>query len=202
VDIAHLQAHNRVLGGATAAPLPPPPPPPRVRACARSRGDGPGAMFFSLPLSVVFRTTGGRIWNKRWGLPRLTRTRKENRRTDVRIYNNNMNVLKAAEALQPEIPVRLLQPLPDWQCKRMATRLALARRLLNLQGTLLSREAAEEQMRRAVTPQRPGPGVDPPSEEELAALRAALAPPTDPQAAQHLVGRRLPSPPRAPKHVR
>lgn len=30
-------------------------------------------------LWVVFKRTGGRAWNKKWGLPRLSRTQKENR---------------------------------------------------------------------------------------------------------------------------
>lgn len=99
-------------------------------------------MFFSSALQIVFKTTGGRVWNKPWGLPRLTRTRKANRRKNMQLFNKNISVLKAAEALEPAQPVRLNGPLPHWQRKYMAKHLAKAQQLLNWKGSLLPAAAA------------------------------------------------------------
>jgi hypothetical protein len=99
-------------------------------------------MFFSSAVAVVFKTTGGRVWNKPWGLPRLTRTRKANRRKNLALFNKNVSVLKAAAAREPADPVRLDTPLPQWQRREMARHIERARRLLNWRGTLLPPAAA------------------------------------------------------------
>ena len=99
-------------------------------------------MFFTTALQIVFKTTGGRIWNKPWGLPRLTRTRKANRRKNMALFNKNISILKAAAAAEPQQPIRLNTPLPEWQRRHMARQLARARRALNWQGTLLPPAAA------------------------------------------------------------
>jgi hypothetical protein len=99
-------------------------------------------MFFTSALQVVFKTTGGRVWNKPWGLPRLTRTRKANRRKNLALFNKNISLLKAAAAAEPPVPVRLDRPLPQWQQREMARRLVQAQRLLNWRGGLLPPMAA------------------------------------------------------------
>lgn len=99
-------------------------------------------MFFTSALQVVFKTTGGRIWNKPWGLPRLTRTRKANRRKNLALFNKNISVLRAAAAAEPEEPIRLNSPLPMWQQRQMAKHLQKAQKLLNWQGSLLPPSAA------------------------------------------------------------
>ena len=99
-------------------------------------------MFFSSALSIVFKTTGGRIWNKPWGLPRLSKTRKANRRKNLALFQRNVSVLKAAAALEPADPVRLPSPLPAWQRREMTKHLARAQRLLNWRNSLLPPAAA------------------------------------------------------------
>lgn len=132
-------------------------------------------MFFSSSLQVVFKTTGGRIWNKRWGLPRLTRTRKENRKKEVAIFNQNIDVLKAAEHLQPDVPVRLARPLPQWQQALMKAKLTKAQRLLNLRGSLMAPAVAKQLMEQR---------------HPSAQQRQILEPPQDPQQQQHWLHRR------------
>lgn len=99
-------------------------------------------MFFSAALAVVFKTTGGRIWNKPWGLPRLSRTRKANRRKNLALFNRNVGILKAASAAEPLEPVRINTPLPDWQRRHMARHLARAQRAANWRDGLLPPAAA------------------------------------------------------------
>lgn len=41
-------------------------------------------MFFSRPLLVVYKNTGGLLWTKPWGLPSLTKTQKRTRQKNVR----------------------------------------------------------------------------------------------------------------------
>eukprot|EP00879_Flechtneria_rotunda_P024846 GHRR01026365.1.p1 GENE.GHRR01026365.1~~GHRR01026365.1.p1 ORF type:complete len:143 (+),score=31.43 GHRR01026365.1:713-1141(+) len=129
-------------------------------------------MFFSNALQIVFKSTGGRIWTKRWGLPKLSRTRKENRKKDIKIYNQNMEILKAAGALQPQLPVRLWKPLPDWQVERMKLRLEQAQRLLNMIGGSMSFERAEGLMQHQLQRRR-------------TQHQRMVLPPQDPQQLQH-----------------
>jgi len=99
-------------------------------------------MFFTSALQIVYKTTGGRIWNKPWGLPRLSKTRKANRRKNLKLFNKNVSVLKAAAAQEPADPVRLNTPLPLWQRQQMAKHLEKAQQLLNWRGNLLPPAAA------------------------------------------------------------
>lgn len=138
-------------------------------------GKNNSAMFFSSAVQVVFKSTGGRIWNKRWGLPRLSQTRKENRKKDIKIFNQNIEILKAAQHLQPDVPVRLAQPLPQWQQDMLKTKLDRAQRLLNLRGSLLPPAAANTLMNQRQ-----------PSKQQLQSLQ----PPQDPQQQQHWQQRR------------
>ncbi|KAI8462634.1 MAG: hypothetical protein J3K34DRAFT_475954 [Monoraphidium minutum] len=99
-------------------------------------------MFFSSALQVVFKTTGGRVWNKPWGLPRLSATRKANRRKNLALFNKNISVLKAAAAAEPAEPFRLDAPLPQWQRQQMAAHLRRAQQLINWRGSMLPAAAA------------------------------------------------------------
>jgi hypothetical protein len=139
-------------------------------------------MFFSSALQVVFKSTGGRIWNKRWGLPKLTRTRKENRKKDIRLFNQNIEILKAAEYLQPEVPVRLAQPLPGWQREQMKKRLEQAQVLLNSRGTLLPAAAAEAMMQQWLQKSE---------QQQQQRHQRSLEPPSDPQQQQHHLRRQV-----------
>lgn len=69
---------------------------------------------------------GGRLWNKPWGLPTLSRGQKENRRKRQQQIRENLSILRMAARLQPEERVRLERPLPLWQEERMRNKLALA----------------------------------------------------------------------------
>lgn len=42
-------------------------------------------MRFTAPLLVVYKKTGGRLWNKPWGLPPLTKTQIRNRKKENNI---------------------------------------------------------------------------------------------------------------------
>jgi hypothetical protein len=84
---------------------------------------------------VVFKTTGGRIWNKPWGLIRLSPTRKANRRKNLALFNKNISILKAAAAAEPAEPVRLNAPLALWRQQQMAKHLGRAQQLLNWRGS-------------------------------------------------------------------
>lgn len=112
-------------------------------------------MFFSRALQVVFNTKGGRKWNKPWGLPRLSRYQRRNRRIDIKIFNSNLSILKRAAACQPEVPVRLHTPLPDWQLKRLKRFLNKAQQMMNWQASLLppaAQQAVKQQQLSAVRP--------------------------------------------------
>lgn len=128
-------------------------------------------MFFTSALQVVFKTTGGRIWNKRWGLPRLTPTRKENRKKDLNIFNQNINVLKSAAHLEPEVPVRLSRPLPQWQAARMRRRLENAQEEINIRaaGPAVAQRLLQQQQWKQQPAQQElaGPPVDPQLQQRL-----------------------------------
>lgn len=104
---------------------------------------------------------------QRWGLPHLSRTRKENRKQDIRLFNQNLDVLKAAQHLQPAEPVRLTKPLPQWQVDVMRQRLQAAQQELNLRAAGVTAGAGAaalaQQRQRRVRPPRElaGPPVDP-----------------------------------------
>lgn len=66
---------------------------------------------------------GGRLWNKRWGLPKLTKGQKENRRKQQALIRDNRSILRMAARLQPEQPVVLERALPPWQLQRMRSKL-------------------------------------------------------------------------------
>jgi hypothetical protein len=51
-------------------------------------------MFFTRSLLVVYKNTGGRLWNKPWGLPPLTKTQKRTRQ------KNNNEVQKVRQRLR------------------------------------------------------------------------------------------------------
>jgi hypothetical protein len=53
-------------------------------------------------LCVVYKRTGGRAWNKKWGLPSLTRTQKANRLEQRREEQQIRALLKEAADRDPK----------------------------------------------------------------------------------------------------
>ncbi len=51
----------------------------------------------------LHKPTGGRLWNKPWGIPKLTKTQKENRRKQTADVRNTVEVLKLAAARDPAV---------------------------------------------------------------------------------------------------
>lgn len=58
-------------------------------------------VFGTRALSVVYKNTGGRLWNKPWGLPSPTSTQKANRRKQRQDEQSVAAVLKEAAAKEP-----------------------------------------------------------------------------------------------------
>lgn len=62
-------------------------------------------MVFFSPVAfarfTVKKTTGGRLWNKPWGIPKLTVKQKRNQKKNAMHTRRNVEILKLAEALQP-----------------------------------------------------------------------------------------------------
>lgn len=81
---------------------------------------------------------GGRLFNKPWGMLRMSRTRKANRAKNMRIFNRNMSILKAAEHLEPPTPFKLYQPLPEWKRARMVKQVQQTQQLINWRSTFMS----------------------------------------------------------------
>lgn len=80
-------------------------------------------MLFSNALLVVFKTTGGKAWNKPGGLKPLTSTQKRNRRKNIEQTLKNISVLKMAAAHEPAVPIRLFKPLNHWRATWMRRKL-------------------------------------------------------------------------------
>ena len=59
-------------------------------------------VFGTKALSVVYKNTGGRLWNKPWGLPSPTSTQKANRRKQRQDEKSVATVLKEAAANEPK----------------------------------------------------------------------------------------------------
>mmetsp|Transcript_32173 Transcript_32173/g.91288 ORF Transcript_32173/g.91288 Transcript_32173/m.91288 type:complete len:85 (-) Transcript_32173:390-644(-) len=53
-------------------------------------------VFGTRAAMAVFKTKGGRLWNKPWGLKRMTKTQKENRKKTAELVVRNSEVLKMA----------------------------------------------------------------------------------------------------------
>lgn len=56
----------------------------------------------SRALLVVYKNTGGRLWNKPWGLPKPTPTQKATRRKQRKQEQDVANALKEAAANEPK----------------------------------------------------------------------------------------------------
>ena len=59
-------------------------------------------VFGTRVLSVVYKNTGGRLWNKPWGLPAPSATQKANRRKQRQQERSVADVLKQAAAKEPK----------------------------------------------------------------------------------------------------
>ena len=55
-------------------------------------------------LCVVYKRTGGKLWNKPWGLPPLSKTQKRNRLESRRQQQSVVSILKLAAASEPLKP--------------------------------------------------------------------------------------------------
>ena len=62
----------------------------------------PHPMFFSQPLLVVFKTTGGKAWNPRGYLKPLSDCQRRNRQRSIEQTLKNISVLKMAAAQEPQ----------------------------------------------------------------------------------------------------
>lgn len=56
----------------------------------------------SRALLVVYKNTGGRLWNKPWGLPKPTSTQKATRRKQRQQEQDVAKALKEAAANEPK----------------------------------------------------------------------------------------------------
>jgi hypothetical protein len=59
-------------------------------------------VFGTRALSVVYKNTGGKLWNKPWGLPPPTSTQKANRRKQRQDEQSVAQTLKEAAANEPK----------------------------------------------------------------------------------------------------
>lgn len=59
-------------------------------------------MHFTQALLVVFKTTGGKAWNKPGGLRPLSACQRRNRKRSIELTLKNMSVLKMAAANEPQ----------------------------------------------------------------------------------------------------
>jgi len=59
-------------------------------------------VFPSRALLVVYKNTGGRLWNKPWGLPKPTSTQKATRRKQRQQEQDVVSALKEAAAKEPK----------------------------------------------------------------------------------------------------
>jgi len=67
-------------------------------------------MRFTAPLLVVYKKTGGRLWNKPWGLPPLTKTQIRNRKKENNIVQQTLTALRLAAANEPPKQSNSKQP--------------------------------------------------------------------------------------------
>lgn len=59
-------------------------------------------VFLSRGIFAVFKTTGGKLWNKPWGIPKTTRTQKGNKRKNKLQIARNLDALRLAKKYSPE----------------------------------------------------------------------------------------------------
>lgn len=59
-------------------------------------------VFGTRALSVVYKNTGGKLWNKPWGLPPPSSTQKANRRKQRQDEQSVARALKEAAAKEPK----------------------------------------------------------------------------------------------------
>eukprot|EP00951_Prasinocladus_malaysianus_P047285 scaffold649737_cov45-Prasinocladus_malaysianus.AAC.1 len=69
-------------------------------------------VFGTRVAQIVYKTTGGRLWNKPWGVARLSKTQKENRRKKAAFMKANSDVLKAAAAREAVHKGAMTSPTP------------------------------------------------------------------------------------------
>ena len=57
-------------------------------------------VFSTRAVMAVFKTTGGRLWNKPWGVKKLSATQRENRKKQGTRMKVNSEVLKLAAEVE------------------------------------------------------------------------------------------------------
>eukprot|EP00955_Chlamydomonas_euryale_P101116 365325-Chlamydomonas_euryale.AAC.14 len=87
-------------------------------------------MWFSRAAMIVYKTTGGKRWIPRSGLPPLSPTQARNRRRNGETTLKNLSVLKMAAANEPEAPTRLYKPLNHWRLLWMRKRMQTSKSIL------------------------------------------------------------------------
>ena len=74
------------------------------------------AMIWVSPVALarftVKKVTGGRLWNKPWGIPKLTKTQKRNRKKNKMHALRNIDILELAELREPKEYRLPFTPMP------------------------------------------------------------------------------------------
>jgi hypothetical protein len=91
-------------------------------------------MWFSRAAMIVYKTTGGKRWIPKSGLPALSPTQTRNRKRNAETTLQNLSVLKMAGAHEPTAPTRLYKPLNHWRLMWMRTRMDASRSMLGWDG--------------------------------------------------------------------
>lgn len=64
-------------------------------------------MIWHTPIALarftVKKVTGGRLWNKPWGIPKMTTTQRRNRKKNKAQIERNIAILKLAEKMDPSL---------------------------------------------------------------------------------------------------
>lgn len=92
-------------------------------------------MFFSRALLVVYKTTGGHMWNSSGSLKPLSACQQRNRRRNTEQTLKNMSVIKMAAAAEPPQPTRLYKPLNHWRLLWMRKRMEQSKTVLGWDGS-------------------------------------------------------------------
>ncbi|KAG1666953.1 hypothetical protein FOA52_004236 [Chlamydomonas sp. UWO 241] len=91
-------------------------------------------MWFSRAALIVYKTTGGKRWIPKSGLPALSPTQARNRKRNAETTLKNLSVLKMAATHEPTEPTRLYKPLNHWRLMWMRTRMEASRSMLGWEG--------------------------------------------------------------------
>lgn len=79
-------------------------------------------------LFTVKKITGGRLWNKPWGLPKFTKGQKRNKRHNDYQTAQNKDVIILANLLDPGKPVRTKAEIMEEKRKKEMKKLNFLRK--------------------------------------------------------------------------